>query len=223
MGRLLTAIAIALSAMSLPAPATSHDVDVMNYRFHEDVLEAQAGRQIQWRWTHGGHTVTALDGSFDSGLREAGAEFSATFQGGVLRYRCTVHSLIDPQTGACEGMCGIVTDPFRDDAPPRAVIQRPHDGDVLVVVPRLRTEWLTHDVEFVGTVVDDVAVSAVSLRVFNPLGWRDYSVTCTGCGTRNASWSRTVDLVPGRYLAQLRAADPSANVGTSDVIEFFVL
>jgi plastocyanin len=57
------------------------------------VAEVSAGDSV--RWTNDdteGHTVTALDGSFDSGVVTVGGEFVATFEApGSFDYFCAIH------------------------------------------------------------------------------------------------------------------------------------
>lgn len=69
------------------------DVSVVDDAFLPDVVEVAAGQEVVW--TNDGeavHTVTAADGSFDSGLVTAGGGFRQRFDSvGTFAYLCTVH------------------------------------------------------------------------------------------------------------------------------------
>ena len=73
--------------------------------FQPQVVRVPVGTVIEWQ--NGGrnkHTVTADDGSFDSGVLEHGAEFSHAFAtAGVFRFTCLLHG----KPGGI-GMTGIV-------------------------------------------------------------------------------------------------------------------
>lgn len=47
---------------------------------------------VEWRWIHGSHSVTADDGSFDSGVLCKGDTFQHVFGfPGTYGYHCTLH------------------------------------------------------------------------------------------------------------------------------------
>lgn len=73
--------------------------------FDAEVTRVAVGTTVEWRNDgRNKHTVTADDGSFDSGNMEPGAEFSRTFDTpGVYRYYCIYHG----SPGGI-GMAGIV-------------------------------------------------------------------------------------------------------------------
>ncbi|HYM50356.1 MAG TPA: plastocyanin/azurin family copper-binding protein [Candidatus Limnocylindrales bacterium] len=65
-------------------------------------VSVKVGQAVEWDWTDASsqHTVTADDGSFDSGLCSQGTKFAYTFtKAGTFTYKCTIHS----------GMMGTVT------------------------------------------------------------------------------------------------------------------
>lgn len=71
-----------------PAPTT---VDVRDFLFAPAELTVGPGTRVVWRNLGDlPHTVTAEDGSFDSGLLAPGATFTVTIDGPV-RYLCTLH------------------------------------------------------------------------------------------------------------------------------------
>jgi plastocyanin len=69
-------------------------VILANIAYNPPRITVPAGREVTWRWNDNGlaHTVTADDGSFDSGRRTEG-EFTRVFdQPGEFRYHCEVHA-----------------------------------------------------------------------------------------------------------------------------------
>src|SRR5579864_4396046 len=77
------------SAVAQSAPG----VDMKNVAFSPTTLEIQAGQTVTW--TNDDplqHTVTADDGSFDSGLLDPGATFTQEFDTpGTFQYYCQPH------------------------------------------------------------------------------------------------------------------------------------
>ena len=68
-------------------------VTIKNLAFQPDRVEVSAGQTVTWRFDDGStpHTVTAGDGSFDSGTKTSG-QFSHRFdKAGTYDYMCTVH------------------------------------------------------------------------------------------------------------------------------------
>lgn len=218
------ALIIALSLLSLTpigGQAAVRAVDVMSNRFQPDVLVAWPGTDVDFSWVHGGHTVTDLGMGFDSGLRQEGATFRVGFEGGTLRYRCTIHSQIEPSSGQCQGMCGVITEQLLDYEPPSIQVSAPRAGEIVLANPRVI--GAPSAVKFRGSAWDDRAVAAVRLRVRDVLAWKEYSVTCFGCGTPTAVWETSLSLLPGRYQVQATAADPSSNIGRSPIADFVVV
>lgn len=75
-----------------PIPEGSVLVQAISYRPQQ--LTVSPGGEVVWIFDEGGvaHTVTAEDGSFDSG-RLTGGEFRRTFgEPGIFAYRCQVHA-----------------------------------------------------------------------------------------------------------------------------------
>lgn len=109
-GRLIAALALALLPLGLgPGPAVATDeyvqVAALDDYFDAEVVRVPVGTEIEWRNVgRNPHTVTADDGSFDSGNMENGDEFSWTFdEPGVYRYYCVYHG----QPGGI-GMAGMI-------------------------------------------------------------------------------------------------------------------
>jgi plastocyanin len=97
-GSLLATLAIIILALSAGAgPALAEEsyvtVAALDDFFDAEVVRVPVGTEIEWRnLGRNPHTVTADDGSFDSGNMENGAEFAWTFDTpGVFRYYCKYH------------------------------------------------------------------------------------------------------------------------------------
>lgn len=75
------------------APAGT-DVTIRDVEFLPETLRVEVGEKVTWANLDGfAHTVTADDGSFDSGLLEGGETWSFTFsRPGTYRYHCTPHA-----------------------------------------------------------------------------------------------------------------------------------
>lgn len=91
---LLTLGWLALATVS-PSPvlAQAQAVTIVNFAFQPATLEVPVGTTVTW--TNQGtapHTVTADDGSFDSGTLQPGGTFSMTFDTpGTFIYHCEIH------------------------------------------------------------------------------------------------------------------------------------
>jgi plastocyanin len=81
----------AAAAAASPADATT--VAIANLAFDPAQISVQPGATVAW--TNGDsvpHTVTAVDGAFDSGIFDPGANFTWTFdQPGSFDYACQLH------------------------------------------------------------------------------------------------------------------------------------
>ena len=75
------------------APMTSSSVSAKDNVFDPATITVQPGTTV--RWVNNGqhpHTVTARDGSFDSGNIAPGGSFTHTFStAGAVRYYCKLH------------------------------------------------------------------------------------------------------------------------------------
>jgi plastocyanin len=75
------------------ATAQSTSVAIKDFEFGPATITIKVGDTVTW--TNNGpslHTVTADDGSFDSGNVDVGKTFSHTFQSaGTFAYHCTIH------------------------------------------------------------------------------------------------------------------------------------
>lgn len=68
-------------------------VTIKNIAFQPDSVQISTGQTVTWRFDDASvpHTVTAGDGSFDSGTKTSG-QFSHRFdKPGTYEYSCTVH------------------------------------------------------------------------------------------------------------------------------------
>ena len=72
---------------------TTFDISVVDFAFEPGTVSVPAGATVTW--TNNGsrpHTVTADDGSFDSGRLDPGEQFSQAFdQPGTFTYHCGFH------------------------------------------------------------------------------------------------------------------------------------
>jgi plastocyanin len=66
---------------------------IQNFAFHPATVNAKAGQKVTWTNDDSTtHTVTADDGSFDSGNLSPGKSFSATLaKSGTIKYHCSIH------------------------------------------------------------------------------------------------------------------------------------
>ena len=89
--------ALALCLLTPVGSAFAQDagptVDMSNLAFKPAIIHVPAGQSVTWTNSDPfQHTVTADDGSFDSGLIDAGATFSQEFDTpGVFQYFCQPH------------------------------------------------------------------------------------------------------------------------------------
>lgn len=114
MRRLAVALPLLLLAGCAGGPPPGGDEDVgmteaPRMGFVPVEVQAKAGEPVRWRNTGGAvHTVTAADGSFDSGAMRPGATFRHTFAApGTYDYYCQPHSS-RASNGTWVGMVGRV-------------------------------------------------------------------------------------------------------------------
>src|SRR5687767_7749323 len=75
-------------------PTTTTTVGAYDNRFEPQTINVQPGTTVRWvNYGHHAHTVTADDGSWDSGDIQPGASYSATFNNpGTYYYYCRHHT-----------------------------------------------------------------------------------------------------------------------------------
>lgn len=84
----------ASAAPSTTVVVTEGKVVIRDIAYHPSRVTAAVGKELVWAWDDRGinHTVTADDGSFDSGRKPEG-EFRHTFdRPGEFAYHCQVHA-----------------------------------------------------------------------------------------------------------------------------------
>jgi len=100
---LVAVVALGVAALAFAACASggsgggsgggSNGVSIADFSYAPAALTVQAGTTVTW--TNAGpsiHTVTADDGSFDSGTVSSGSTFSHTFATpGTFTYHCAIH------------------------------------------------------------------------------------------------------------------------------------
>jgi len=81
------------AATSTPSTSEQTAVTIKDFEFTPSAITIKVGDTVTW--TNNGpsiHTVTADDGSFDSGDLSGGKTFSHTFQtAGTFAYHCSLH------------------------------------------------------------------------------------------------------------------------------------
>ena len=95
------------AALAAPAAPVTHEVSMASLTFTPGTLSVQAGDTVVWTNDDAAqvHTVTADDGSFDSGAVTPGTSFSHTFTtAGTVPYYCQLHG-----SPGGDGMAGSVT------------------------------------------------------------------------------------------------------------------
>jgi LPXTG-motif cell wall-anchored protein len=130
-GSRLTVVAVAAAAIMMLAagPALAASVGVQDFSYSPQTVTIKAGESVTW--TSSGpspHTVTADDGSFDSGTLNPGDSFSHTFAtAGTFQYHCQFH--------VAQGMVGTVvvqaaaTTPPPSTTPPGGTTPPPTGGE----------------------------------------------------------------------------------------------
>lgn len=100
-----------------PVAAAQHSVRIVDDAFSPGSITVAVGDTVTWTNTgEDPHTVTAADGSFDSGRLDPGQSFSFTFTAaGAFGYRCDFHSDMTAQV-VVEGAAPAPAEP----APPAA-------------------------------------------------------------------------------------------------------
>ena len=112
--------------LSQVGPVVAHqeaafEVQVVDFAFEPAAVTVPAGAIVTWTNTGSRpHTVTADDGSFDSGRLDPGEQFSQTFdQPGTFTYFCGFHpemqgsiTVTAPEEEAVEGTTDFDTSPM---------------------------------------------------------------------------------------------------------------
>ena len=94
-----TAPTVAPTDTPTPAPTTApaangNSITIANFAFAPASLTVKVGTKVTWTNNDSAtHTVTALQGAFDSGSLPTGQSFSFTFtKAGTYNYHCAIHS-----------------------------------------------------------------------------------------------------------------------------------
>ena len=74
-------------------PDGADRVAIKDFAFDPDVTNVEVGTEVKWNNDDPAeHTVTSLDGRFDSGVLDPGASFTFVFdKPGTYSYRCDIH------------------------------------------------------------------------------------------------------------------------------------
>lgn len=89
----LGALLLASFAAAGPAPAATTHVHISGFAFGPQVIDVSVGDTVTWdNHDFATHTVTAVDGSFNSGNLGNGGTFQRTFTAAAtVAYRCNIH------------------------------------------------------------------------------------------------------------------------------------
>src|ERR1041384_3571964 len=94
----ISAVVMTALALTLLPPIAAHaaSVAIKDFSFDPGSVTISPGGKVDWSYAIGNgtatHTVTADDGSFDSGDLSPGGSFSHTYtKAGTFRYYCKIH------------------------------------------------------------------------------------------------------------------------------------
>ncbi len=96
-GIMAAAIAAFVLLVTGPASAATVTVASINFQFQPESRSVNVGDVVRWTFAGEPHTVTsgapgALDGRFDSGIKDPGGSFQVTFDNaGTFPYFCQIH------------------------------------------------------------------------------------------------------------------------------------
>lgn len=90
------AIAVVVIGLGLPTTVAAQDtptVSVQDNLFNPSLVQTSSAATITWTNADAvPHTITADDGSFDSGIISSGGTFTTTFaESGTYAYYCQIH------------------------------------------------------------------------------------------------------------------------------------
>lgn len=216
-----------LVSIAPPSGADVASIAVGNGFFSPKVLLADPGTTVEFGWMDGRHRLVAYrTTSWDSGERATPSTWRVGFDGGTVRYRCTLHSTLDT-AGYCNGMCGILTDdPNLDVREPTALILKPRRGEVVAPIPDVDAArvGIRIPVRIEGTAWDNVGVAAVAIRLWDNAG-RSFErlAECAACTAASVTWGVEVSLLPGSYIVEAAAADAANNRYLTPRQTFFVV
>jgi plastocyanin len=78
-----------------PVRGRDHRVDVVSFAFEPPSLTIAAGDRVVWSFDAAGHSVSATDAEWDSGIAAAGASFQHRFvTAGSFEYFCSAHDFM---------------------------------------------------------------------------------------------------------------------------------
>lgn len=81
------------TAPTSAVPTSKNDVEIKNFSFAPETLTIKVGESVTWtNQDSAGHSATADDNSFDTGILSQGQSGSVTFsKAGTYTYHCSVH------------------------------------------------------------------------------------------------------------------------------------
>ncbi len=171
-----------------PPPPPPGDVEIIDFAFNPDVITVPVGATLTF--VNAGaalHTVTAIDGTFDSGLMPSGQTFARSFDtAGTFNIFCTLHPSMTATVLVSDGG----EPPPPAPPPPEPPPSPPVDGDMVMVDFAYQPTSLTVDV---GSTVTFVNAGVAPHTVTSRSGRFDSGFIASG-----DTYSRTFD-VPGTY------------------------
>jgi plastocyanin len=173
--------------------AANVSVQVGNNFFSPPNITVNVGDTVTWVWIGSGHDTVATDGTWSSGLKNAGATFaftfSAAFAGRRFDYFCTPHRSI--------GMVGSITVRAAANQPPTVSLTAPGNGATF-----LTTDQITFSANAGDT---DGSVSKVEFFSDGNL---------IGAADTTSPYSVTASLPAGQHTITAKATD-NANAATT--------
>lgn len=78
------------------APVAKNAIQITNFKFSPDTLTVKVGDKVTWTNNDSaGHSATADDSSFDTGVLATGQSATVTFnKPGTVSYHCSVHPMM---------------------------------------------------------------------------------------------------------------------------------
>ena len=90
---LIVGMSVGFSGCVEKSPSQTNMVEISNFSFQPSSIEISAGTMVTWiNRDSAEHTITATDGSFNSGNIETGEMYNHTFSDpGTYQYQCLIH------------------------------------------------------------------------------------------------------------------------------------
>ena len=142
-------------AQAAPPPAGATTVEIANFAFDPVSVTVPAGTTVAWTNADAApHTVTALDGTFDSGIFDPGGGFSWEFTApGTFPYRCNLHPQMQGTVVVTDEVGNAPAAAAAEEPAPAAPAAAAAPGEAAVAIVDFAFEPATLSVEAGTTVV----------------------------------------------------------------------